>query len=81
MRCWIHSQGASHGLLNLKDSLMRSCNIYMFETAQKIGYEPIYEMAKQFGIGHYAGLFPELNSKYVHKNSNMAICQKNLKIL
>ena len=68
MRCWIHSQGASHGLLNLKDSLMRSCNIYMFETAQKIGYEPIYAMAKQFGIGQYAGLFPELNSKYVHKN-------------
>ena len=46
---------------------MRSCNIYMYETAQKIGYEPIYSMARQFGIGQYAGLFPKLNEQYIHK--------------
>lgn len=67
MRCWIHSQGATHGLLNLENALMRSCNIYMYETAQKIGYEPIYSMARQFGIGQYAGLFPKLNEQYIHK--------------
>lgn len=67
MRCWIHSQGATHGLLNLENALMCSCNIYMYETAQKIGYEPIYSMARQFGIGQYAGLFPKLNEQYIHK--------------
>ena len=89
MRCWIHSQGASHGLLNLKDALMRSCNIYMYETAQKIGYKPIFSMAREFGIGQYAGLFPELNKDYVHKklkygnlpeSSNNAIDLCNLSI-
>ena len=68
---------------------MRSCNIYMYETAQKIGYKPIFSMAREFGIGQYAGLFPELNKDYVHKklkygnlpeSSNNAIDLCNLSI-
>jgi penicillin-binding protein 2 len=32
----------------------------MFEMAQEAGYAPIHDMAVQFGIGQYAGLFPNL---------------------
>ena len=61
MKCWTFSQGFTLGEINLHDALMHSCNIYMYEMAQDIGYEPIVNMAKSFGLGQYAGLFPELN--------------------
>lgn len=70
MRCWIHSQGGQHGLLNLNDAIMKSCNIWMYEVAQEIGYGPIYETAKQFGIGQYAGLFPDLENLKYHPNDS-----------
>ena len=69
MKCWMHTQGISLGEIDLHDALMHSCNIYMFEIAQKIGYDPIYKMAKSFGLGQYAGLFPDL--KYPEKQKNI----------
>ncbi len=60
MRCWIHSQGGTHGTINLIDALKHSCNVYMFDMAQAVGYEPIYAMARAFGLGQYAGIFPKL---------------------
>lgn len=60
MKCWIHSRGGQHGELDLRQALMHSCNVYMFEMAQANGFEPIHDMAEQFGLGQYAGLFPEL---------------------
>jgi len=59
-RCWIHRRGGDHGELNMREAIMHSCNVYMFEMAQAVGYEPVFEMAQQFGLGQYAGLFPEL---------------------
>lgn len=61
MRCWIHSQGGSHGPTTLQSALMQSCNIHMYEIAQEMGYEPIHEMARAFGLGQYAGLYPILD--------------------
>lgn len=63
MQCWIHGRGSAHGDVNLRQALMYSCNIYMFEMAQAVGYGPIHDMAKQFGIGQFAGLFPELGEE------------------
>ena len=68
MRCWIHSQGSAHGSIGIREAIMRSCNIFIYEVAQEIGYKPIHEMAKQFGIGQYAGLFPRLESPPKHEN-------------
>ena len=59
-RCWIHRRGGAHGELDLRQALMHSCNVYMFEMVQEVGYEPIHDMAQQFGLGQYAGLFPDL---------------------
>jgi penicillin-binding protein 2 len=61
MKCWAHRSGG-HGEIDLREALMHSCNVYMFEMAAEMGYEPIHDMAVQFGLGQYAGLFPDLES-------------------
>ncbi len=60
MRCWAHRSGG-HGEVNLREALMHSCNVYMFEMAQDVGFDPIHAMAQEMGIGQYAGLFPALD--------------------
>lgn len=61
MRCWIHSRGGSHGSISIREALRDSCNVYLWEMAQAVGYEPIHQMALDMGIGQYAGLFPDLD--------------------
>ena len=61
MRCWVHRLGGDHGEIGIREALMYSCNVYMFEMAQAVGFEPIHHMAEQFGLGQYAGLFPNLD--------------------
>ena len=34
--------------------------------AQQVGYQPIHDMAKDFGLGQFTGLFPDLEAKPVH---------------
>lgn len=68
MKCWIHSRHGEHGKINLREALMHSCNVYMFEMAQEVGYPPIHDMALQFGIGQYAGLFPALEEEPAHRD-------------
>ena len=63
MKCWNHS---GHGEVNLRQALMHSCNVYMYEMAQQVGYQPIHDMAKDFGLGQFTGLFPDLEAKPVH---------------
>jgi penicillin-binding protein 2 len=67
MKCWIHSRYGEHGKIDLREALMYSCNVYMFEMAQEIGFEPIHDMAQQFGFGQYAGLFPDLEEEPANK--------------
>ena len=62
MKCWAWRSGG-HGEIGLRQALMHSCNVYMFEMAQAVGYAPIHDMAEQFGLGQYAGLFPELEKE------------------
>jgi penicillin-binding protein 2 len=68
MRCWIHSRYGEHGEIDLRAALMHSCNVFMFEMVQSVGYGPIYEMARQFGLGQYAGLFPNLDESPEQKD-------------
>ncbi len=69
-RCWIHKAPhyGKHGEVNVREALMYSCNCYMYEMAKELGYEPIHDMAQQFGLGQYAGLFPNLK-KPVQKDT------------
>ncbi|NDR59187.1 penicillin-binding protein 2 [Aliiruegeria sabulilitoris] len=46
--CW---KRGGHGFVDLHDSLMRSCDVYYYELAERVGVEKISEMAKRLGIG------------------------------
>ena len=68
MKCWIHSRGGSHGEVDVRGALMHSCNIFMFDMALENGYGSIHDIAHDFGIGQYAGLFPNLDEEPEHKD-------------
>ena len=80
MRCWIHKHGGAHGPIDLRQALMHSCNVYMFEMVRDVGYGPIGEMARQFGLGQYAGLFPDLERASLPENvkyGNLPVSAQN----
>ena len=46
--CWKHN---GHGYLDVVQALQHSCDIFFYETAQKLGINKIAEMARRFGLG------------------------------
>ena len=63
--CW---KKEGHGHLNVVEALQHSCDIFFYETAQKLGIEKIADMARRFGLGskiniglenEKAGLIPD----------------------
>lgn len=46
--CW---KRAGHGWMDLSNSLKRSCDVYYYDLALKVGIEKISAMAQRFGLG------------------------------
>jgi penicillin-binding protein 2 len=46
--CW---KKEGHGVLNLKGAIKRSCDVYFYEVARKLGIDRLAETAKKFGLG------------------------------
>ena len=46
--CW---KEHGHGYLDVVQALQHSCDIFFYETAQKIGINKIAEMSRRFGLG------------------------------
>ncbi|QUJ76608.1 penicillin-binding protein 2 [Sulfitobacter albidus] len=46
--CW---KRAGHGWVDLETSLKRSCDVYYYDLALKVGIEKISAMARRFGLG------------------------------
>ena len=46
--CW---KRGGHGRVHLTDSLKRSCDVYYYEMAQRVGIDAIAAMARRFGFG------------------------------
>ena len=46
--CW---KRGGHGWVDLKNSLKKSCDVYYYDLALKVGIENISAMAKRFGLG------------------------------
>ena len=46
--CW---KRGGHGHVNLHNSLRRSCDVYYYELAQRVGIEKITAMARRLGLG------------------------------
>ncbi|HEV7999109.1 MAG TPA: penicillin-binding transpeptidase domain-containing protein [Planctomycetaceae bacterium] len=56
-RCAIYSQQKiGHGPVDLTDALSRSCNVYFFHAADRIGPQPIVEWAERFAFGRSTGI-------------------------
>jgi penicillin-binding protein 2 len=57
LRCLIYrNYGASHGDITLVDALARSCNVYFFAAARRIGAAPLCDWAARFGFGQPTGI-------------------------
>jgi len=46
--CW---KEKGHGLMDLKNGIKQSCDIYFYETARKLGVDRLSETALKFGLG------------------------------
>jgi len=47
--CW---RPEGHGSVDVHGALQKSCDIYFYDVARKIGIERVAAMAKTFGLGH-----------------------------
>ena len=56
-RCLIYRHHhVGHGDTRLADALGRSCNVYFFAAARKMGPQPLVEWSERFGIGVRTGI-------------------------
>ncbi len=46
--CW---EKDGHGIVNLRKGIQRSCDVYFYEVARKLGVDRLSETAKRFGLG------------------------------
>jgi penicillin-binding protein 2 len=57
LRCFtFRNFGVGHGDLNLVGALSRSCNVYFFSAARRLGAGPLQEWAGRFGFGRPTGI-------------------------
>ena len=57
-KCWKH---AGHGWMDLRSAMAQSCDVYFYNTAEKLGIDRISKYAKIFGFGSGTGI--ELSEK------------------
>ena len=74
--CW---EKDGHGIVNLRKGIQRSCDVYFYEVARKLGVDRLSETAKRFGLGkkvlngfieEKAGVVPNTSwkKKYIGQN-------------
>jgi len=51
--CWRHH---GHGTLRLHDAIKKSCDVFFYETARRVGIDRLAAMARRFGFGEVLGL-------------------------
>ncbi len=49
-------QGVGHGDVTLADALCRSCNVYFYTAARRMGPQSLVDWARKFGIGQATGI-------------------------
>src|ERR1700730_16097076 len=51
--CWRHG---GHGTLRLHDAIKKSCDVFFYETARRVGIDRLAAMARRFGFGDFVGV-------------------------
>jgi len=46
--CW---KKKGHGVMNMRSGIKRSCDVYFYEVARRLGVDRLSETAKKFGLG------------------------------
>ena len=46
--CW---EKKGHGVMNMRSAIKRSCDVYFYEVARRLGVDRLSETAKKFGLG------------------------------
>ncbi len=49
-------RGGHAATMNLKDSIIQSCDVYFYDLAYKMGIDNIHEFSAQFGLGEASGI-------------------------
>ncbi len=52
-QCW---KKGGHGVVNFRDSLVKSCDVFFYELGVKIGVDRIADYALRFGLGQKLGI-------------------------
>ncbi len=77
--CW---KRAGHGWVDLQDSLKKSCDVYYYDLAIKVGIEKITAMANRFGLGVKhdvpmsavaSGLMPTMEWKQIYQGQSWRV--------
>ncbi len=56
-QCWYFRQyGRTHGLQNVSDAIMNSCNYYFYEVGRRLGIDLLDQYAAMFGLGQKTGI-------------------------
>ena len=74
--CW---EKKGHGFMRMRDAIKRSCDVYFYEIARRLGVDRLSETAKKFGLGRKvlegfkeerSGVVPDTKwkKKYIGKN-------------
>src|SRR5271157_2953796 len=51
--CW---RKGGHGTLRLREAIKKSCDVFFYETARRVGIDRLAAMARRFGFGSVLGL-------------------------
>ncbi len=51
--CW---KRGGHGKTDMTKAIRRSCDVFFYDVANRIGIDAIADMAKRFGLGHEVGI-------------------------
>ncbi len=68
--CWIWTDThTTHGRMTVETAIQNSCNYYFYEVGKRLGYEKMYNHAKEFGLGELTGIELDGESKGVLANA------------
>ncbi len=72
LRCMIFRKyGLGHGEIYLHDALCRSCNVFFYDLAQRVGPESLVDWSRRFGFGESTGIdLPSESSGFLPSPDN-----------
>jgi penicillin-binding protein 2 len=54
-KCWVYGK-KSHGVVNLHEAIVQSCDVFFYNVGQRMGIDTISKYAKMLGLGARTGI-------------------------